>query len=641
MKQFLHIFAALAVVLTTLSGCKEEVDISKMDTSATVDLALAMPIGTMYATLGDFLGIEQIKPYIEVDHDGVLHLIHDTIIARNFKKIKIEDYPADTIKKCNVKQGFKVDEMWPGDQYIAEYPIEVTFSDVNDKVPSDYDYERFDSVSVRKASYTSRVRISDDLKSQGFKWSWIKRVDILLGDAFNRKGGNVLTVYDRSRDNVNGFDEPITIEIEDFMLYFIKDKKSQAGPLNVRRTGDMTIKYYVSVPWDLGHNITIDDDATIFYDLHLQMLDFDAIWGFCKPSSDMRDESHLVIEESWPMWKDIKKATLPLAEPQVDMDIHSKVGGRFRLNADYFYTLADANPTDTVFAYFDKERTKRKFIEDWTEYGIDAINIDKKTIGDSIVRHLMFNNEIKRGQLDRLVAIRPDRVGYKFYVEVWERDFDKPEYPQIRLAPSNHFNVDAHIDLPLVFNEGLALQYSDTIRDLNLSSISLDSMLNGALSKQNVQDANLVLYLDIKNRIPLGLSANVRFVDADGKDVLVNGKPIQLFKYGESTEAARIDSLNLRMPDVEEFKRTSKPSAYAAKQDQPSEQYIIDIDRDNFDAFSKVKNVVFSLLLHNDSKAAKYPVAITDESSLVIKAGVTARINGKVDIKKILEDNKK
>lgn len=637
MKQFLHIFAALTVVLTTLSGCKEEVDISKMDTSATVDLALAMPIGTMYATLGDFLGIEQIKPYIEVDHDGVLHLIHDTIIARNFKKIQIEEYPADTIKKCNIKQGFLTDELLPGASFTADYPTEVTFTDVNDKEPSDYNYERFDSLSVRKAVYTSRIRISDDLKSQGFKWSWIKRVDILLGDAFNRKGGNILTVYDRSRDDINGFDEPITIDIEDFMLYFIKDKSIPAGPKNVRRTADMTIRYYVSIPEDLDHNIAISEDATIFYDLHLQMLDFDAVWGYCKPSSEMRDENILVIEESWPMWRDIKKATLPLAKPQVDMDIYSKVGGKFRLNADYFYTLADANPTDTVFAYFDKERTKRKFIEDWKEYGIDAINIDKKTIGDSIVRHLMFNHEIERGQLDKLVAIRPDRVGYKFYVEVYD-DYTNPKYPPIRLSPHNYFNVDAHFDLPLVFNEGLALQYSDTIRDLNLSSISLDSMLNGALSKQNVQDANLVLYLDIKNRIPLGLSASVRFVDADGKDVLVNGKPIQLFKYGESTEAARIDSLNLRMPDVEEFKRTS---AYAAKQDQPSEQYIIDIDRDNFDAFSKVKNVVFSLLLHNDSKAAKYPVAITDESSLVIKAGVTARINGKVDIKKILEDNKK
>lgn len=634
MKHFFNFFAACAVVAVTLSSCKEEIDINKIDPTATVDLGIALPIGNITASLSDFLGIDVIQPYIEIDKDHVIHLKHDTVIERNFRHVDIREYPADTLKKCNMAEGFKVSEIWPGDQYVVEYPIDVKFDNVNDD-PTD---ERIDSVSVLHAQYSSRITISQDMLNQGFKWAWINRIDVIMKDAFYRQGGNTITVYDKKRNtNITDFGQPIDIDLDNFMLYFMKDRKVNSGidPTNILNSAELVIKYYVSIPWT-AKKMQIKNTSTIFYNLHLEMLQFDAAWGYAKPGKDMRDEQSLVIEDSWAMWKDIKKATLPLAEPQIDLDIKTKVAGKFQLNARYFYAVADERPTDSVFASFNGKRSLTEFWRDEDEY----IELDRHTIGDSISHHLIFNKEADKGAIHNLFAIRPDRVGYKFDVEVYDPLTPKT-YPQIRLSPVNRFDVDAHIDLPLVFNKGLAIQYADSIKDIDLSKASLDSLLNGALSSKDVQEANLVLYLDITNRIPLGLSASVTFLDENNDTIRVNGKPIQLIKLGDDPTTAFVDTLNLKMPDVEEMIRPSKNDyVYVAKKDQTPETYMIDIDRDNFEAFAKTKTIAFNILLHNANDNANYPVAITDNATMKIHAGVTARINGKIDIRKYLNNEK-
>lgn len=638
MKHFFKLFIVCSAALVMLPGCKEKIDLKDVDTTVSVDLGLAAPIGTVYATIGDLLGIKEVQNYVEVDEDGILHIMHDTIIKRNFRNVDITSYPADTLKKCNFAEGFKVNEVWPGDQYIVEYPITVDFDNVN-KNPTD---ERIDSVSVLSADYTSIITISNDLSAQGFKWDWIKRIDVILKDAFWRKEGNTITVYDKKKDSsITDFGQPIKITLDNFMLYFMQDRTIDPSAANALKSAELSIKYYVSVPWT-ANKITIDPaQSTINYNLQLKMLTFDAIWGFAKPSSQMRETDTITIANSWPMWKDIKQAKLPLSEPKIDLYVKTKVAGKLQLNADYFYAVADENLSDTVYATFRGEdgvdRIQKKYF--WThEAGIDYIDIKKQTIGDSIQHHLTFSKDVKEGAIDRLFKVRPDRVGYKFYVEVY--DIEPKRYPQIRLGPQNYFNVDAHIDLPLVFDKDLGLQYADTLKDVDLSAVSLDSLLNGVLAKKDVQDANLVLYMDIYNHIPLGISATVKFLDDKGQEILLDGKPLRFIKYGDNAETAYSDTLNLSMPEMKEINRKHGDPVNIAKDTQKPDQYIIDINKDNFDAVSKVKTIAYNVTMHNNGEKALYPAAITKDARVLIKAGVTARVNGKLDLRQLMDPKK-
>ena len=627
MKHFVPFFAACLMVASTLSGCKEKIELNDVNTQVSMDLGLAMPIGTTYATLGDFLG-GKAKDKIEIDEDGIIHLIHDTVMERNFRSMDIKDYPASTLKEFNV--GEKTSAIMPGQSYAMEFPVEVEFDNVNTD-PTD---QRIDSVSVLHANYKSVINLSSELISQGFAWDWITKVEVILKDQFSRKEGNTVTVYQKGEQtDITDFGQDINISIDNFKLYMMKDRSKDAANDNILKTAKMAIKFYITVP-ATASTITVAPTSTIFYDLNLQMLTFDAVWGYAKPSKEMRDEQNIEIASIWDMWTKLKQATLPLAEPRIDFYIHSKVAGRLQMNARYFYAVADENPTDTTWASFNGKKMR---IYEWNTHqdpDNDFIELDESTIGDSITRHIVLNKDADKGMIDRLFKARPDRVGYQFDMEVYD---PYKTYPQVRLNPINRFDVDAHIDVPMVFDKGLAVQLDDTLKEVNLSAYSLDSILNGALGKENVQDANVVLYVGFTNHIPMGVSVKVKFADEAGNEILLNGKPVRLIKYGENTATAPADTINLKMPEVKIMKRSNKDAVYVAKEEQTPEQYIIDIDRDNFEAFSKTKNIVFSFTLHNNGEKVTYPVAIQNTASLSAKIGITARINGKVDLRKMLD----
>lgn len=628
MKHCVPFFAACLIAALTLSGCKEKIELNDLNTRVSVDLGLAMPVGTTYATLGDFLG-GKAQDKIEIDKDGIIHLIHDTIMERNFRSMDITHYPASALKEFNV--GEKISTILPGQSYEIEYPTEVEFDNIN-KTPTD---QRMDSISVLTANYKSVINLSNDLIAQGFKWDWITKVEVVLKDQFFRKEGNIVPVYKKGEQtDITDFGQDINISIDNFKLYLMKDMHKPAGNDNVLKTATMSIKYYISVP-ATASTITVTPTSTIYYNLNLQMLTFDAVWGYAKPSGEMRDVQKFEVSSIWDMWKKLKKATLPLVEPSIEFDIRSKVAGKLQMNAHYFYAVADANLTDTIWASFNGSKSRVYEWNDNTKEDKHFIELDERTIGDSISHIVVLNEEAENGAIDRLFRARPDRVGYQFDVEVYDPE---KTYPQVRLSPDNRFDVDAHIDLPMVFDKGLAVQLDDTLKDVKLSQLSLDSILNGALGRENVQNANVVLYVGFTNHIPMGVSAKVKFTDENDNEILLNGKPIRLIKYGENTATAPSDTINLKMPDVEAMSRTDRGDVYVAKSEQTPEQYIIDIDRDNFEAFSKTKNIIFSFSLHNNGEKVIYPVAVQNTASLSAKVGVTARINGKIDLNKLLSN---
>ena len=64
--------AILILILGVMNGCKEDIDLKNIDSHAEAELGFAIPMGSISANLGDFLGNGQVDG-IYVDENRVLY----------------------------------------------------------------------------------------------------------------------------------------------------------------------------------------------------------------------------------------------------------------------------------------------------------------------------------------------------------------------------------------------------------------------------------------------------------------------------------------------------------------------------------------------------------------------------------------
>ena len=104
MKNFqLHVLIATLLVAGILTGCRSDVDVSNIDTHAELEMGIALPIGSMSATLGDFLGNGLGSIYIDsVDNKGVITWKDTFKIARNFHQVDLAKYISEKELSLNV-----------------------------------------------------------------------------------------------------------------------------------------------------------------------------------------------------------------------------------------------------------------------------------------------------------------------------------------------------------------------------------------------------------------------------------------------------------------------------------------------------------------------------------------------------------
>jgi len=95
MKRNRKLCAIATIVATSLlffSGCKSDVDFSNIDKHAEIDMALALPVGTMSATINDFIQDEKVQEHLIVNDEGVLQVNFDYDISRPYTTIERTNY---------------------------------------------------------------------------------------------------------------------------------------------------------------------------------------------------------------------------------------------------------------------------------------------------------------------------------------------------------------------------------------------------------------------------------------------------------------------------------------------------------------------------------------------------------------------
>lgn len=612
----INLFATcLCCVCVFLNSCQADVDLNNIDTTASVKAKLATPIGHMSVSIGDFLGDGTMGIYVDtLEHKGVLTFKDTFTIARKFHDIDLSQYVSSTTLKMNVFDQladvpFFIDGKITGAdvQIPLVFPVNLKLSGIN----HNESYQRIDSVQVENARFISNISVMGGLP---LEWEWIDKVELTLGSNFHRADGTVLTIYDSARDKGYGYNQDIEINVDNFSLDLMKRKDADMLPKdywgNVIDSCNMKVTMYVTIPSTAGQ-ITIPAGAGFSYDLSVKELNYKAVWGMFEASGDMSNADEISLSESWDAWEMLGDMRLPFAEPSIRMDVTTQIAGALRMQGDYLYVIGRNG--EKVYATFNQEDQEQLISKPFLPDNWLPLN---SQIGDSSTMHLLFDKHPLNGHIDRLFTVLPDKLGYKFDV-----DFDRETTPQIRISDNTNIRIDAICNLPFIFNEGVALNYGDTMAlNSDLSGLSLDSMLADIEMIDTISAAELKLALAIESTIPLQMKAVLRCLDAEG-NVLMN--PIDSTKPFLLTEQ---DTILIPSPTYTHDKASNSWNVSTNKMVET-----ITVDEQKMEVISNIHQIVYNVSLDDKAMEEAYKnnydnIKLTEHERLRIFIGIGADV---------------
>lgn len=570
--------------LLSLPSCRADIDLNDIDPSAQVQLGLALPVGEMKMTINDFLKGE-LKDLIGVDEDGLLYFEDTFIIKRDFHDIDLTRYIS------SVKKQFVIGDVQPalvgsaipaGTQVVLDFPLTMELTDVN----SALDEERIDSIYIREARFSTLLSVTDlDLP-----YSSIKKLEIILSDNISRPEGKIIEIPLSG----GGYNDSIHILIDEFTINLMKDRTEEPSNKNVLSSVDFTFRFTI-LP---DKNIPISSKSSIDYDFKVQFLDYNAIWGIFKPSNLMRDCDTIDLSKEWDGWESIDRFNLKLAEPRITIHATQALGCPLTANLDYFFVKSQRD--DKIeYATFNGNQ---KYI--WAF----PLFVDPRTspIGATVTNTLVLDYTESNGRLDKLFDIRPDMIGYKF--EILINQSYSSTLKQHRLTKNTDVELEAIAHLPFIFNPGVEVAYSDTLKDINISQSSIDSIIDNTEVIDSVHINELKLVLMATNYIPFNVNATFRFFDKNGEEIHFNNL---LEDDGNTVKIAGPTKVENRV--VIEPGKTN---------------VVIRIDQAEYDKLKSLSYIVYDLFLGENTVS----VRLLDRSELRIKIGLAADVKALLNL---------
>lgn len=615
MKHILTFFPVMSILCIAFSmqGCTADVDLNNVDTSIQVKANVATPIGSLRATLGDFVGDGTWGIFTE---NGVLTFQDTFSIERKFHNIDISQYISNADIPMNVYQQLEsagIGIMSGGQMYIPgtgiqvpiTFPLTLKLTGINNNTS----HQRLDSVLIDHASFTSKISKIGGLP---LEWDWIDKVTINMDPQFfYRPDGNIVTVYEKGE--TGGYDKNMKIDVYNFSLNLMKNRNPngfQGYINNVYDECNFTITMYITIPTSAGM-VHVPKDAGFQYKLGVQFIDYQAIWGMFEPGKDMSDENEIVIADAWSAWKDLKSVRLPFADPSIDVQITTQIAGALRLEGEYLY-VKDEND-QPVYATFDGYKSLYKTFNPNEYLSLTS------PIGSSKTMSILFDKDAARGHIDRLFSVHPEKLGYKFQIS-----FDQTYTPQIRITDNTSIKVDAVCKLPLVFNEGITLDYSDTISGLDLSTLDLDSLLADVTILDTLQEASATLALTISNDIPFRIRGVLTCLD-ENNNVIIDPKTSEPFLITGK------DTILIPSPQY------TQDQAHNWTPEPVKHIETIHVDREDLETLRKIKSIAFYAVLDDKPLSEVYEqgnfnAKLTDTEGIRIKVAIGANIEAVLNL---------
>lgn len=626
MKQYSTFFLGCVVLLCTcMVGCnfKADVDLNDVDLTTSLNTSLSLPLGSVSAKFGDFLGTNSFSQ-ITIDEQG-RYSFSDTIsVSSSFHPIDLADYVSTTSSKwyfedfldqimAQLKDEImkyledEINKQFPGLnieidleklleqlEYIPipggisfdmEFPLTLDLSKLN----MDFDYQRVDSLIVDSALFTSTYTFHNI----DFDWNSIKNIQLILNENFRTSVTDTIDLIEKGKN----FGEPMKIAIDQFNLILMDDPTAESSGDNIVDSITLKVRFEI----ESSSPLKIYRNSYIGYEIELDFINFSALFGYFAASSLMKDEAiDMPITNLWNGWGMFDGWVLPVSEPSLKLIVDHAVAVPLAIHLKHLGTKSKDG--ESCYATFDEGMTQR---DTWFRIASDIAMsdpLDKRTT-DTIV--LDYTPE--HGNIDTLFTINPHTVSYAFEAGVDTTS----EMKQFRLTKNTDINLSTVLHVPMAFHDSVHIIYRDTIDSLNLTQLQLDSLLDGVEMIEKVEDAKLHLYVVIRNSIPFDITGRFTLYDA-------NGGIVKLSTMHESHIALAID-----YPEEVTNGVVLKESV--------NHMPVLKIKKDDFAALASVKYIIFEAELGNN----RDEVALTPEEGVSIDVGITADINAIIDLGKL------
>lgn len=622
---FIYFFVAcLALFSLFLNSCVEkDVDLTNIDATTSVQTSLALPIGSMTFKFGDFIGSNTI-PQITIDDQG-RYVFMDTIEASNeYHPVDMSALVTRTNSQWNVadEAGKIVDQLLAAFPQIGTYapqikdlvtipdagftfpielalalsgqksfnfsldfPIDIDLTELN----AHSDYQRVDSVIIRHAGFTSIFT----QKKFNLPWEDISSVELFLSDNF-RGIGPILTLP----IGEYGYDQEIPINLDNFNLILMKDPSLPSSGDNIEDTIHLSIRF----TFDLKNDFTIYNDQYIGYDFHVNLIDYHAMFGYFAASDLMQDEMvETPLTQLWSGWEMFESWVLPISEPSVRLEVDHTLAVPLLVDLKHLYvTSKDGQRRDATFDADKQQKSKQIHID--TQIAVDD-PLDKTTHAE-----LQLDYTEEWGNIDTLFTIPMHAISYAFSI-CSDTTSDMTQY---RILDNTLVNLKTMIKVPFAFQEGINLTYKDTIHDIDIAAMNLDSLLASTPIEGDSINANLNLYLVVENSLPFKVDGRFTFLDANNNVVKLN------------TMTDSVATLTLDYPNAVVDGITTEPSINNIE--VPLQLY-----EEDFETISTIKSIVFEAHLGENM----HDVNLTPEASVKIKLGVAADVKAIIDVSEL------
>lgn len=583
---------ALGLLLSTLGGCKANVDLNNIDSSIEASMGLALPVGEISATLGDFLGNDSATQFIQVDKDGVLFFEDTFKISRNFYDVNLAKYVT------NAQHSFQVGSIYGGlplkkdTKYELRFPLSIKLSGVNAPNEDGSYPERIDSIWIREAKFVSNFNVSNF----GLPYTDIQKLEIVLDQNFSRAAGKTIDVPLAGASY--GTDLPVIVD--EFTLNLMKDRTKDPSNANVVDEVNFEFVFTVAPSAD----ITVSGNATIDCGFTIDFLQYHAVWGWFPPSKYMTDRDTINIAEEWSEWNNLRDILLPLAEPHIQLDTYNSIGMPLTVDGEFLF-VESLETGDKRYAEFNGNQA-------WSWSLQNFVHLEDPL--DKVVKNtFVFSNNPSNGTINRLFEIRPDLIGYDFSIYPNNSKAEANGIKHYRLSEDTHIDLDAIVHVPFTFNSGVTLSYSDTIDSINIEAYQLDSLIAATEIVEEVEVEQLKLMIHFTNTIPFNIDGEFEFLDEANQ-------PIDI----KVTEAG--NKIRIAGPTEVENGVVTEPG---------KNTIIIDINQEAYDKLVKMKRVVFKVALGENTTY----VRLLDKSGLKIRLAVAANVRAAANLDSLFNNN--
>ena len=622
-----------AVALAFLCSCSAGVNLNDMEKDAELNLNVALPIGQVTTKMSDFLGSIKTGDNLKIASEGDsanarIALFYHMEVNQPFTRFgsnfatKIKATNSGTLPLGVAATAAGQTKYNTGNEVKISIPV--TFPDINTSKFFD-STGRIDSILVADANLNLTITLGGALATQSAKFRGLRigSSDIQFSatgtPSFSTADGDLNFGQKMSKRIIHQF----TINLMKDRNYLNTQTKPTLDQCEFNAKNDITIDLIFTV----DNDVTVDATDVINYDFNFTANRYLAIWGWFITSNKLGDERQIDLNKEWKStddqigWSDIKDLHLPLADPKIDMTIHTQVAGPLMLNLEEL-TVQEQGKSKHYATFYDDETGNNEQYLNWLVIPDDSlVNYKKETAKNGYDRAytntLHIGAKPSEGNLADLFKARPDYVNYKFDVKL---NKNSKYYLQQRVTDKDNVDLDIDITMPMEFNKGLSLVAPEFKFDVDLSSIKV----NGNNLNVDIDINDLSLMLDCESTIPFDIKVPFTFLDSLDQPIVINNF------IDDNT-----DTLYIVAPTDIVNGYVQTPSSFMRK---------IAISPDEFKKFQDVRKLAISPIIEsNDNSAFKNTttVVLRNNSSLSVKLKASAALKAVLDLDKEDKEDKK